>query len=356
MTAHYRFDFHGVTVDLATDSHALGDALRRDFSYFLLPGDANGTAASIRIFAGGTPFTSSDLPFATSENINPRCITFNEGGVRWVSYLAERCIARWDFKKEAGEVRGEDADLLYEITYLLILSRVGELLDRKGLHRVHASAVSVGGRAVLVVMPSGGGKTTLACAAMTLPKARLLSDDAPLVSLSGEVLAFPSRLGLLQIPDEAAWRHRAREFHRRENGTKYLVDVEIFEGRLETKASPGILIFGSRKLRGACGIRPVGKLFAARRLFAALVVGVGLPQVIEYFLRFEIRDMLAKCALVFSRMRAALSLLKKSELFLIELGPDRTANIEVFLKLLSDRLAEVRGTEAHERPGVADPL
>ena len=46
-----------------------------------------------------------------------------------------------------------------EIVYLTILSRVSEKLDRMGIHRVHALGLEQRGRGVLVMLPSGGGKS-----------------------------------------------------------------------------------------------------------------------------------------------------------------------------------------------------
>ncbi len=65
------------------------------------------------------------------------------------------------------------------------------------MHRVHALALAVDRRAMLVLLPMGGGKSTLGAELLRHPDVQLLSDDSPLVDRAGRVHAFPLRLGLL---------------------------------------------------------------------------------------------------------------------------------------------------------------
>ncbi len=58
----------------------------------------------------------------------------------------------------------------YEAAYLFLLSRIGEALDQRHLHRIHALALEYFGRAVLAVFPMGGGKSTLGAAMLRFPE------------------------------------------------------------------------------------------------------------------------------------------------------------------------------------------
>ncbi len=331
------FDFYGTVVEINSVSSSLLDWLARDFSYFKRSSRGDGIDF-IKITAHQRHYPQADLPELRSSTIGPRCSTYQGGDWRWVNYYNRQAISRWNFALETGEVWSDDVDLLYEICYLLILSRSGELLDRRGIHRLHASAVAIEGQAALIVMSSGGGKTTLSVGAMRIPGAQFLSDDMPLITRKGQVLAFPSRLGLVDLPTDQNFFQFARRVDRREHGPKWLVDADIFQSRIIPEARPRLLIFGVRKLNGAFAIRPVSKLHALRVLASSLIIGVGLPQLIEYFLRLDWRDVIAKTWLIVSRSYCALMLVIKTRSFEVELGADEAANIRGFNDFLKAEL------------------
>ena len=57
------------------------------------------------------------------------------------------------------------------------IRRSKQYLDRRGLHRIHALGVVVKNRAVLVMLPMGGGKSTLGLHLLKHPEVQILSDD-----------------------------------------------------------------------------------------------------------------------------------------------------------------------------------
>jgi hypothetical protein len=57
-------------------------------------------------------------------------------------------------------------------------------------------------------------------------------------------------------------------------------------------------------------------------LSANLVFGLGLPQVLEYFLRARASDLLSKGSIAASRLLAALRLLSKTDCYRLVLGRD----------------------------------
>ncbi len=84
-------------------------------------------------------------------------------------------------------------------TYNLLFRTLARSISRAFL--LHAAAVSLGGRALLVAGPSGSGKTSLA-RALSVEPCRLLSDDiAPLAVPSGCVHPFPRRVGVVRGTD-----------------------------------------------------------------------------------------------------------------------------------------------------------
>ncbi len=341
-------NFQGVSVSILADAEEILSSLRKDFSYFVAEEEL--AKADVRLVCRIGRFTDGELPKLSSKNIRARSVVVNEKGIRWVSYYDRKAIVRWDPHSEQAEMRSTDSALLYELAYLFILSRSGEILDRRGIHRLHASAVAGGGKAALLVMPSGGGKTTLCMGALELPGLEFLSDDMPLIDRHGNVFAFPSRLGVVQKPVKLREQDFLRLVNRREHGPKWLLDAEIYFERISALAKPGLLVFGRKKLSGACEIRNSGRLSAFRELCSALVLGVGIPQLREYFLRCEFKDVLRKVLLTISRLWTALVLVARSRCFVIELGPDREENIRVYQRFLgAELLGAVEDGEGSDR-------
>ncbi len=329
------FNFHGELVELRTECDLVREALRRDFSLFVAePPQRSGRRITVTCRRTVPPLAA--VPELVSCDIAPRRVVYRTKTAHWISYYQGEALAKWDFEANTGEIWSENEALLHELAYLLILSRVGEAHDRRGLHRVHASAVAFGGRAALFVAPCGTGKTTLVLEAMKLDGACFLSDDMPLVTATGRILPFPSRLGVrtASVAGEGARRVR------REHGEKWLTDGDVFRERICPSASPELLVFALRKLNGAGTVRKVGKVWAFRQLATALIAGVGVPQVVEYFLRFSLRDTVVKTGILFSRVRAAIALVSRSKTFALELGPDLEANLDVFTALLHRSFAD----------------
>ncbi|WDN56539.1 hypothetical protein [Streptomyces clavuligerus] len=83
----------------------------------------------------------------------------------------------------------------------------------RGWRMLHASAVELGGRALLFLAGSGGGKSTLAHRAVRELGARFLADDLVLVRPGRPVIGWPTRIALpaaLDGVDPAAGRREQR--------------------------------------------------------------------------------------------------------------------------------------------------
>ena len=189
-TVGFGFDFYGVGLIVTSGSTALVDGVARDFEYFA------GAPPASRIVVRGhaSPPPWERIPARLASMVTPNAVTYDDGGLRYNDYQ-RRALAIYDFATEHGDVWSEDADLLYEIVYLMALSRVGERHDLLGIHRLHALGVAIDGRAALVLLPEAGGKSTLALELLRRPEIRLLSDDTPLAR-GDRVLAFPTRIGV----------------------------------------------------------------------------------------------------------------------------------------------------------------
>lgn len=322
------FFFYGATVSVESDDEELRRRVADDFAFFASEAQPRGREhLSIRASLRRPDYDA--LPPLTATVYTPRNTCYSEGDVTYIDYFG-RALALYDRKLRSIEVSCDEVDLLHEIVYLTILSRVSESLDRHGLHRIHAFGLEAGGEAALFLMPSGGGKTTLTLGFLRLGDPyRLISEDSPFVDRTGRILPFPLRIGVLgkeppPFPPEHVTRIRRMEFE-----PKYLVALAAFGDCLAREAcAPRFLFVGKRSLGQGCTIRPVGKWTGYKALLQGMIVGVGLYQGVEFLLRTSILDLLGLAGLGLSRTRAARALLRRSEVHVVELGRDAEANVE----------------------------
>ena len=313
-----QFDIYGVGLKISSSSPELLDNLARDFGYF--EATPTGSVVSVEGVLATPPWERVPVDFANQ--VTPNALIFDRGSVRFNDYHHE-ALAIYDFAREEGEVWSENPDLLYEVVYLLCLSRVGELHDLRRIHRIHALGIAIGGKGALVLLPEGGGKSTLCMEMLRHPEVQILSDDTPLIS-RGKMLAFPTRVGLRQGGDAIDPRY-LRIMRRRNREPKTLIDIEYFRDRLVHEADPAAVIIGARRNGDESWIDPIGAMKALPTLAANLVFGLGLPQVVEFFLRSGASEAVGKVRIAGYRLSAALGLARHAKCYRLALGRDVAA-------------------------------
>jgi len=323
-----QFDVYGFRFVLSGDAPAAIEALASDFAFFAVSREGTEGAAQIRVRNAAPDYAA--LPPVRARVYTPRNISYLDGEHTLVDYHG-RGLGRHHRGTGSFEITTLDPDLQYEACYLFLLSQLGEALDRRGLHRVHALGISVGGRAVLVVLPMGGGKSTLGAALLSDPEVKLLSDDSPLIDASGHVRAFPTRIGLLPGADGAVPAAYRRTVNRMNFGPKTFVDYRYFAHRVTPDAPPGFVCLGTRTLAPSGRIVPTSRLSALRRLMSDCVVGMGLFQGLEFFFQKTAGEILAHAPVAWSRLRASTSLIHKSQIVELQLGRDGSANARLLL-------------------------
>jgi hypothetical protein len=287
-----RLEVHGLRVDIGGDWAEVIDSLQRDFAWFArAPGDAE---PQVRVqIAHRTPqlerFGAVPQAFITTRNT-----VFQDGGRTIVDYSG-RVVAVYDRVRDHLLVEGEDPDLVHEAAYLFLLSRIGRHLDGSRLMRIHALGLSGAQGAVLVLLPSGGGKTTLALRALRDPRVKLLSEDTPVLDRRGMVHPFPLRIGVnpsdaALLPDGQVWR-----IERLEYGPKLLLSIDAVAERIEPRPRPlRHVVIARRWLNGGGSLSALPRRALAGPLLRDGVVGVGVAQMIEYVLRHGPRDFLGQ--------------------------------------------------------------
>jgi len=235
----------------------------------------------------------------------------------------------------------EDAVDAEEIAYLFLQSELGKYLDKLGLHRVHALGIGLAnGRAALILLPSGGGKSTLALELLKRGGVVLLSDDSPLVDRKGNLHPLPLRLSFRAsalLPD--GWEKIP--FARRKYGNKILIPTASLKaGQLprpgETFA-PGFFIVAKRwGVDREPEFSPLSYGEALKVFFRDLVIGLGIPQVAEIVLTKGMATIPSLIPNAASRSLAALSFLRKAKRLNWNMSRDPSVNAAFLLKKLHE--------------------
>jgi hypothetical protein len=218
-----RFDVYGFRFSISSTVREPLEGLRQDFAFF--QSDAPVDGVMLELIDEDPP--RQGLPSSDACVYTPRNVAYRANGKRYIDYHG-RALGIQDEATGNLKLYSRDPGLLYEAAYLYLLSRAGEFLDSRGLHRIHALGVSIKGRAVLVLLPMGGGKSTLGLHLLNHPSVQLLSDDSPFIDRRGGVHAYPLRLGLLPGSEKAIPSEHRRSIQRMEFGAKHLVNYSYF--------------------------------------------------------------------------------------------------------------------------------
>jgi hypothetical protein len=323
------------------------EAVRRvgeDFRYFgrvLGPAEEIALTISMR----KRPPDYDRVPALTASIYTPRNICYTDGDITYIDYFG-RALAVYDRARNHVDVTSDSLSLLHEIPYLTILSRVGDALDRKGLHRLHALAVGREGGAALFLMPSGCGKSTLGLGLMQKGTGlEMVSDDSPLISRSGRVFPFPLRIGVLGAPPPGIPEKFVQHMERMEFAPKYLVSVAAFEESLARgELRPELVFLAERSLGSGCIIRRTSFLVGYKACIRHMIIGVGIYQGLEFLLRSSALDLVKGLPSILSRAMSAVSLLARGRVYTLRLGRDPGLNVATILEFLGHELKGVRGT------------
>lgn len=331
MKTKFYLNFYGVWASVYSPSEELISKLSLDFDFFLHElGPKHETHFVFEFFLKKPP--AERLPKKVSQRQSLNSLTFDQDRRRFNDYHG-RALSIYDYEIEKGEIYSLDFNKLHELSYLMILSRIGKTLDLKGLHKIHAFSVAKEGQVLIGMMPMKGGKSTLFKELIKDREIEMISDDSPLISLNGEVYAFPIRIGFeervndLFIQDESL---NTYTLEREKYGTKHLISTRGLVNRIYQGPQNKIILFvGQRANHDECIIESVSKIKIMPSLIINLVIGVGLPVIFEYFWEHTWRDFFIKSRIALQRLYTGLRLLIKSQTYRIELGRDIEKNAKV---------------------------
>lgn len=326
--------FHGCRVVVRSEDAAVCEKLACDFSYYRAGGAGAGPAIDI--------LAERAEPAFEAVRGRPLFRHFNGdvhgwGDQRWVRY--DDALVFYDARRNQGRVTSADEHLLYHYTYYLVIAKVGEALDRRGLHRFHSLGISIDGQAALFPMPVSGGKTTLALALLEDTDVRLYSEDTPLIDARGRVHPFAVRLSLREAQ---AARFPAEHLRPKRDpvfGDKYLVDL-TFYGHHRVCAEPGrgpIVLWGRKSGQEQPAVEPMGSLRSLYLLLVFVILGKDCPQRAEVFVRVSARGLWMMGTMFLRRSLAAIQLWRGSRAYWFNMTPDIARNAAFVKTLLRDR-------------------
>lgn len=326
-----QFNFYGFVVRASAALAERVDDIRFDFSYFSTEQDNAPADLAIHFHSDSE---RPPLPSVAASLHTPRNIVFRDGDTSYLDY-GGRGLAVNTQKGKHFDIYCDDRDLAHEIAFLTVLSFLGSHLDRAGLVRVHALGVEANGKAALLLLPSSGGKTTMALRMLESDGIRLLSEDSPLMSPKGVIKPFPIRIGLRKstIPPSVPETMRL-DILRMEFGPKTLVDIMAFKDRLAKECPVGAILLGKRFSGGASSITQLPRSAALRPFLSDAVVGVGLYQGVEFVLKSSPFELLGMSGLALRRLQRSLGVIRRSSVHRFAMGPDIDQTADVLRSFL----------------------
>jgi hypothetical protein len=325
-----RFDVYGLRIALLGDWPEVIEDVRLDFAWFERTGDSAPADVELRIEQGPPRF--DDYGDLTASYITPRNVVYQRDGTRIVDYFG-RALSVVEGSTVA--VQGEERHLVHEAAYQYLLSRIGEHLDLTRRPRLHALGLVGGQGAVAVMLPSGGGKSTLALRALEADGVKLLSEDTPLIDRRGRLHPFPLRIGINATDADRVPADHVRRIERMEFHPKLVLELERFADRIETSPQPlRHLVVGQRSLGTEARLEPLPRRGAAAVLVREAVVGVGVYQGMEFILQRGPRDLMEKAGIVTTRALCCAGGLARARTWRLTLGRDQERNWAALAPLL----------------------
>jgi hypothetical protein len=332
---HRQFAFYGVGVRVESTEDEFLSAIEHDFSYFL--GTANHHSLGLTLTNSKPDYDR--LPELTCSFATPRNICFSDGRFNYIDYFGQG-LNIYDRQANHCEIITDDLELAHEIAYLTILSRVSEELERKRLHRIHGLGIEFAGKGTVILLPSGGGKSTMALSLLRYDERfRLISEDSPLLRSDGQLLPFPLRIGVHPhtLPPDIDSKF-TRLDKRIEFSSKINIDIRFFGDQVSRQAVPAAsLLLGVRSTGRRAKISPVPKTAALRHALTNSIIGIGLYQGLEFLFQKKFMESVQHMGLLFSRVYSNLMLLRQTRVYEFLIGRDIDRNFECLRDFLLTR-------------------
>lgn len=323
--------FHSLAISVRGDwPEVIGD-LRADFAWFSA---GNGLQPDLAVEIQRTDPDFGVAGDIEASFVTPRNVVYQHGDKALIDYFG-RALSVYDRPRGHLLVQGQERDLVYEAVYRFILSRVGAHLETIGLPRLHALGLSGRNGAVAVLLPAGGGKSTLASSAMRATGVRLLSEDSPLIDRHAMLHPFPLPLGVNDGEADRLPAGRTRTRTRMELGPKTVLELDGMIDRIEPQPQPlRHLVLGRRTLGTAATLEPIPRQRLVRPLLRECVVGVGLYHGMEFVFQHGLREFAGMLGPAATRLGCSAAVIAQAQPWELRIGRDHEANWAALSPLL----------------------
>lgn len=328
------FSFYDFGIEVKSSDPQTINNIYRDFSHFIAPSKI--PEVHFEIFT--SPPDYSSLPHLRPSSHSPRNFSYQSGNLLFIDYFGKGLLI-FDSTKKEYKVFSAEPHLRHEIVFLTILSLVGQNFDSRKIHRVHGLGLEINGDGVLILLPQGGGKTTLMLELLKYPNVKLISEDTPLLNSSGELLPFPIRIGIDANAIKPNYPEKyLRVVKRMEFEPKYLLDIEYFQDKIAQKSCKLKFTFeGIRCLGNNSKIIPASKLRMLRGFIINSVIGLGVYQGIEFLIENGPLELIKKSAALVSRFKNSFKAVFKTKTYFFLTGSDKNENIETFISFFNGK-------------------
>ncbi len=326
-------NFYNITGIFNSSNEIVFKKICRDFFYFKSPFTPK--EQMFDVFTHDESFETSTIANAVAIASNSKCITYKMNNNFYHDYHGQGWIKE-NKEKNIFHIYSQNLDLLYELSFLTILSVSGKILDAKGLHKIHALGINYKENDIVIMMPMGGGKSTLLLSLLENKNVAIISDDTPLIDRCGNLHPFPLRIGLKNIPESFLFlKDKIETMKRLEHGEKFIIPLNVFENKIKasSKDTNKILINANRTLARDGKIIQISKARMFIHLSKHMIVGLGLPVILELFLSHGPSDFFKLCSLAAKRTIAATRLLLTCKTYQMYLGTDLKFNKKLVLDL-----------------------
>lgn len=325
-------NFFNHSILVTSNEASLIEKLKEEFHYF--EAEVSLPEKTVLHLAFSAP---DPIPAMTAVKILEEAIIYHQGSLQYIDYSGE-ALTLWDTAHKNIRISSLNPDRLFELAFLAIHSHAGQALDRSGYCRVHALGVSFKKRNALIMLPSKGGKSTLLQHLFEIPGIKIISDDIPLIDKEGRVHAFPSKISLSEKPQSGILSTlKWHEFKRKHFPPKWMASLSQQSSLIEHHAENNstLLIAGFRLSSGPSRLMRVNSFKMIKPLLEHMILGFGLPQILELFLTFRPKDAVKLIQHALLRSRSSINLVLKSECYHFYMGPDKTKNAQMIMDVLN---------------------
>jgi hypothetical protein len=279
------------------------------------------------------------LPAMVAVKLLEHAAVYRLGSRQYVDYFGE-ALTIWDSSEKTIEIFALNEERLFELAFLATHSMLGQELDRDGLCRLHAVAISIKEVNAIVMLPSKGGKSTLLKNFLDNPEVKIISDDMPLCNTQGKIFSFPSKMSLNAPPTSGPLAQlNWQEFVRHHYPPKWTASLAQLSHRIDfhPEKNLNLLVVGFRLSTGQSLLSEVSKWKMLVPMMEHMIMGFGLPQILELFLKFNFSDFIKLPYHAAIRSLCAFNLVRKAKCYYFYMGPDKNYNAQLILDLVYEQ-------------------